>query len=141
MLPFLNWNQMQLDTAIARSDSQAAVVTFRQTLYQALSEVENALSARRNLMVQAERLERALEAARGAEQLYETRYREGAVDLQSWLNAQEDRRNAEEALLQNRFEQLTNQVLLYQALGGGTGLGATLPASLPAADSVTEVSQ
>ncbi len=122
VLPFLNVNEMRLSRAISETQFEADVVDYRQTLYTAFAEVENALAARRNLAVQQQRLEATLAAARQAEQLLETRYREGAEDLQAWIDAQEDRRSAEENLLQNRLDQLANQVALYQALGGGTGL-------------------
>lgn len=42
--------------------------------------------------------------------------------LSLWLDAQETRRNAETAWAQNQLAQLKNQVTLYQALGGGTGV-------------------
>lgn len=122
-LPFLNWREMERNVAVSDSDYRAAVAGFRQTLYAALADVENALSARRQLAQRHALLERALETARAVEGLYETRYRAGAVDLQSWLDAQEKRRTAEASLLANRLDRLTAQVNLYRALGGG----ATLP--------------
>ena len=60
----------------------------------------------------------ALAEARRAEQLYEARYRAGAVPLKSWLDAQEKRRSAEIALAENRLNRLSNHATLYQALGG-----------------------
>ena len=39
---------MELNVEIAKTDYEEAVVNFRQTLYSALSDVENALSARTN---------------------------------------------------------------------------------------------
>jgi len=120
VLPFLNRTEMQLNTAIARSDYEQAVVTFRQTLYQALADVDNALSARRQYAEQAAQLEQSLADARRAEQLYEVRYRAGAVALKPWLDAQEKRRSAETALAENRLNRLTNHATLFQALGGGT---------------------
>ncbi|SMF05327.1 efflux transporter, outer membrane factor (OMF) lipoprotein, NodT family [Tistlia consotensis] len=131
VLPFLNFNQMQLDVAVSKTQYQSDVTTYRQTLYQALSDVENALSNRRNLAIQQQHLQATLDAARGAEQLHETRYREGAEQLQDWIDAQENRRTAEENLLQNRLDQLDNQVTLYQALGGGTGLAPAEDLTVP----------
>ena len=64
-------------------------------------------------------LEQSLADARRAEQLYEVRYRAGAVALRPWLDAQEKRRSAEIALSDNRLSRLTNHATLYQALGGG----------------------
>jgi outer membrane protein TolC len=47
-LPFIQWNTMKLNIEISKADYEEAVVNFRQTLYSALSDVENALSARTN---------------------------------------------------------------------------------------------
>jgi NodT family efflux transporter outer membrane factor (OMF) lipoprotein len=118
-LPFLQWNTAQLNIKIAGSQYEEAVVNFRQTLYQALSEVENALSARLQYENERVELERTLLLARKAEQLAGVRYRMGATGVQAWLDEQERRRSAETALAQNRLNRLVNMVKLYQALGGG----------------------
>jgi NodT family efflux transporter outer membrane factor (OMF) lipoprotein len=118
VLPFLNATEMKINTEVARADYEQAVLGFRQTLYQALVDVDNALSARRQYEAQAEQLEQSLAEARRAEQLYEARYRAGAVPLKSWLDAQEKRRSAEISLAENRLNRLSNHATLYQALGG-----------------------
>ncbi|OZI69463.1 RND transporter [Bordetella genomosp. 2] len=119
-LPFLNWNQMRLNIRISETEYALRVVQFRQALYQAMADVENALSARTQLAARAELLEQSLAAARQAEDLYEVRYRSGAVSLRFWLDAQEKRRAAEIELDQNTLDRLVNQATLYQALGGDT---------------------
>ena len=122
-LPFLDWHEMKRNVAISDSEYRAGIADFRQTLYAALADVENALSARRQLALRHDRLQRALDTAREVERLYEIRYHSGATDLQSWLDAQEKRRTAEQSLLGNTLDRLDAQVNLYRALGGG----ATLP--------------
>lgn len=117
-LPFLQHTEMKLKVGVAQADYEQAVVNFRQSLYAALSEVENALSARRQYGEQVALLQRNLEAAMAAERLYELRYRAGSVTLQSWLDQQDKRRSAEVSLAQARLNQLKNQMTLYQALGG-----------------------
>jgi len=117
-LPFLQWNEMRLTVEASEADYEKAVVTFRQTLYAALCDVENALSARRHYADQATILNAAVQAARGAERLYEVRYRAGGSTMQLWLDAQSKRRALEETVLENRLNRLTAQVTLYQALGG-----------------------
>ncbi|MDF1485848.1 efflux transporter outer membrane subunit [Ramlibacter sp. H39-3-26] len=118
-LPFLQFTEMRLNTEISRTQYEEAVVNFRQTLYTALGDVDNALSARRQYEEQAAQLAQSLADARTAERLYEVRYRSGAVSLNVWLDAQEKRRNAEIALAENRFNRLANHATLFQALGGG----------------------
>lgn len=117
-LPFIQWNTMKLNVEISKTDYEEAVVNFRQTLYSALSDVENALSARTNHTEEIKQLEESLALSRKAEQLAEIRYRAGATALQSWLDAQESRRDAERALAVVRLGQLKNCMTLYQALGG-----------------------
>ena len=134
-LPFLQWNQMQLNVKISRADYESAVTTFRQTLYAAFSDVENALSARRQYAAQETLLQRNLAAAQGAERLYALRYRSGSATLRVWLDAQESRRKAENALSEARLNRLKNQMTLYQALGGdaqagpGNGVATVAPAA------------
>src|SRR5690606_18529816 len=111
-LPFLQYRQMQLDIDLAETDYQIAAVGFRQSLYEALVEVENNLAGRRHFAEQAGMRERALEAAREAERIYRIRYQAGAVPLQSWLTTQESRRNAEISLAENRLNQLLNHISL-----------------------------
>jgi len=118
-LPFLRAREMQLSGELASAQYAEAVTNFRQTLYTALADVENALSARTQLAVQGEQLALQLAAAREAERLYEVRYRTGAAALRLWLDAQERRRSAELAQQQNRLDQRNALATLYRVLGGG----------------------
>jgi NodT family efflux transporter outer membrane factor (OMF) lipoprotein len=120
VLPFVQYRDMDRQVAIAQADVDSAVRGYRQSWYQALSDVENALSSRVQYEDQGVKLTQALEAARLAEKLSEARYRGGAVALKVWLDAQEARRTAENNLAQNRLNRLAALVTLYQSLGGGT---------------------
>lgn len=117
-LPFLRQNEMRLSGQLSQAQYEEAVVNFRQTLYQAFSDVENALSARTQLALQGDALERQLASAREAERLYEVRYRAGSTPLRTWLDAQESRRSAELAFSQNRLDRLNALATLYRVLGG-----------------------
>jgi len=117
-LPFLQWNTARLTVKIAETEYEEAVVTFRQTLYKALSDVENVLSARIRYEEERVQLEQALASSRKAEQLVESRYRAGATGVQAWLDEQERRRDAETSLAENRLKRFNNVMKLYQALGG-----------------------
>lgn len=120
-LPFLDIAKARLNTRIAGTGYQIAATQFRTTLYTALSEVDNALSAREQLAAQVESARKSFEAARDIERMYEVRYRAGAADLRTWLDAQQTRRDSELSLAEARYSQLDNDVTLYQALGGSAG--------------------
>ena len=117
-LPFLNWNQNQLNLKISKAAYEQAAITHRQTVYSALQEVENDLSARTLYAAKAEKELRSLNQARESERLYEVRYRAGADSLKNWLDAQETRRQAELTYLATRYNQYITQVDLLLALGG-----------------------
>ena len=117
-LPFLQFDQLKLSAGVSRANYEAATVQFRQTLYQALTDVENALSGREQLAAQGLALEDSLKNARTVERLNEVRYRAGSIPLQIWLDSQETRRQAENALAQNRLNRIQNYVTLCKALGG-----------------------
>jgi outer membrane protein TolC len=120
-LPFLNLRQAQLDTRIAGTDYQIAANTFRRTLYTALSEVDNALSARTQFATQVAASQASYDEAVQIERMYEVRYRVGATDLRTWLEAQQTRRDAELSLASVKQKQLVNDVTLFKALGGSAG--------------------
>jgi len=120
-LPFLNVRQAQLNTRLAGTDYQIAANSFRRTLYTALSEVDNALSARTQFATQVAASQASYDEAVAIEKMYEVRYRVGATDLRTWLEAQQTRRNAELSLASVRQRQLINDVTLFKALGGSAG--------------------
>lgn len=117
-LPFLNWNQMQLTRDISDVNYQTAVVNYRQTLYSAFEDVNNALSARINLRIQQDKLQQQFNNASEAESIYLSQYENGAISITDLLDAQENARNAKAALLENRYNQLVNLATVYQSLGG-----------------------
>jgi NodT family efflux transporter outer membrane factor (OMF) lipoprotein len=119
ILPFLNAREMHINTAIAKTHYQEAIVTFRKSLYTALTEVENALSARSQLALQEAAQLRVRAEATEIERLYEARYRAGQAPLRTWLDAQERRRLAQLAFATVHLAQLQNHVTLIQTLGGG----------------------
>jgi NodT family efflux transporter outer membrane factor (OMF) lipoprotein len=120
-LPFLNLQRAQLDTDIAGTAYQIAATNFRKTLYTALSEVDNALSAREQLARQVAASQASYDEAVEVERAQEVRYRVGATDLRTWLEAQQTRRDAELSLARVRQGQLNNDVTLFKALGGSAG--------------------
>lgn len=117
-LPFLQYNDMKKDLAISDLDYEKSIVQYRQTLYQAFADVENALSARSELNKQVALQERNVQLAEKTERLTEVRYRNGAIALKNVLDAQETTRNARLSLVQTKQSQYNAYVTLMQALGG-----------------------
>ncbi|ONN51148.1 RND transporter [Acinetobacter genomosp. 33YU] len=117
-LPFLQYNDMKKNIAISDLDYEKAIIQYRQTLYQAFADVENALSSRTELDKQVEFQARNVELAEKTERLTEVRYRYGAVALKTLLDAQQTTRTARLSLVETKQSQYNAYVTLMQALGG-----------------------
>jgi outer membrane protein TolC len=116
-LPFVEWHTFRTDTQIAQLDYQQAVIEFRETLYKALKDVDDALLARTQYRESARLHQREFEYATQSEKIAEVRYRAGQTSIKEWLDQQEAKRQAEFVLVENYYHQLTNLTKLYQALG------------------------
>ena len=117
-LPFLQWNDMKRDLQVNELEYEKAIIQYRQTMYEAFADVENALSNRTELTKQVALQQRNVELTERTERLTEVRYRNGAVALKNLLDAQETTRNARLSLVQTRQNQYNAYVTLMQALGG-----------------------
>lgn len=117
-LPFLQYNDMKQDIAISKIEYETAIVQYRQTMYQAFADVENALSARTELNKQVAIQERNVQLAEKTERLTEVRYRNGSVALKDLIDYQKTTRDARMSLLQTKQNQYNAYVNLFQALGG-----------------------
>ena len=118
-LPLFTGGQLegQLDSARARADS--ALISYNQSVLTALQDVDVSLSGLRSATDQESDLRDAEAASKRALELAELRYRAGADDLTSLLNAQQTYQSAAQSLVDNRRDQLTSVVNVYAAIGGG----------------------
>ena len=104
---------------VAKARRVELVETYRQAILTGFSDVETALAAARNAEQQRVLQEEAVRLARDLFRLAETRYREGATDLLTLLDAQRSLLSAQDQLTQVRLAELQTAVSLYRALGGG----------------------
>ncbi|MDZ4288249.1 MAG: efflux transporter outer membrane subunit [Prosthecobacter sp.] len=135
-----NKNRFNLDRA--RSVHDEALAGYRQALLGALGDVENSLSALRNLSTQAAAQQRARESAERASSLAKTRYEAGTSLYLDVIDANRTVLATQRATAQVAGQRLVASIALIKALGGGWDQSqtATLPAVSPdpAARSVPE---
>jgi outer membrane protein TolC len=117
-LPFLQWNTLQLNTALANVDFERASVDFRRVLYRALADVEDALVVKAQLDSAASIRWQAASDAAMASALVRTRYENGAIDIAPLLDARRGERKAQLDRAANRLARLENRMDLFLALGG-----------------------
>ncbi|HXI86014.1 MAG TPA: TolC family protein, partial [Parvularculaceae bacterium] len=92
-----------------------------QATLNALRDVDVSLTALRSTEKRENELKIARDAAAKSLALAETRYKTGADDLTSLLNAQTTYFNASDSLVQSRLDRLNAASDLFTAIGGGWG--------------------
>ncbi|WP_231497757.1 TolC family protein [Methylibium sp. T29-B] len=111
--------RLRNQVALGESARRQLVESYRLAIYTALKEVEDALgNAVRNRGQEQAQLAIRDEAQRSL-RLAELRYREGADDLTSVLDAQRTLFSSIDQLAQLRLARLTAALDLFKALGGG----------------------
>ena len=117
--PIFDGGRLRGQKAIAESRERELVDTYQKAILSAFADVEQALAGTSRLgqqeHLQAEVQTRARESLR----LAEIRYRAGADDLLTVLDAQRTLFAAQDQLAQIALSRLQAAVSLYKALGGG----------------------
>jgi outer membrane protein TolC len=122
--PTVNWPIFQggsiaANVRLQKALTQQAGITYRQTVLEALQEVENALIAFAKEWDHRQALNEAVTQNRRAVDLSMQLYTQGATDFLSVLDAQRSLYVSENALSQSKASISTDLVALYKALGGG----------------------
>lgn len=120
-LPIFDGGRRDAAVQEARAQLDAALARYRGEVLVAFREVEDQLSALHLLHQQAQAQGRAVEAARRATSLSDTRYRNGLVSQLELLDARRSELRNRRQALQVRAAQFQATVALIRALGGGWG--------------------
>jgi NodT family efflux transporter outer membrane factor (OMF) lipoprotein len=118
-LPIFNGGLTSAQVAAARATYDQAVANYRQSVLVAFQQVEDELAASRILERQAAVQDRAVAAAREAEQLALNQYRAGTVDYTTVITAQATALSNEVTAVNLHQTRLVASVNLIEALGGG----------------------
>jgi NodT family efflux transporter outer membrane factor (OMF) lipoprotein len=116
--PIFDGGRLRAQVDVAASRERELVENYRKFILAALADVESSLAAGSRSVEQEVLQEQVLVQARRALQLAEIRYREGADDLLTVLDAQRTLFQAEDQLAQIHLSRLQASVGLFKALGG-----------------------
>lgn len=117
--PIFDGGRLRGQVKITESQERLLVETYRKAILAAFADVENSLVAASRVAQQEVLQTQVQTQAANALRLAEIRYREGADDLLTVLDAQRTLFNAQDQLAQIRLNRLQAAVSLYKALGGG----------------------
>jgi multidrug efflux system outer membrane protein len=119
-LPIFDGGRNLANLNLSEARRNMAVTDYERTIQGAFREVADALAERRWLAEQVVAQQATLAAQTERARLAGLRYQSGAAPYLEVLDAERDRFQAEQALVQARRVLLSGSVNLYAALGGGT---------------------
>lgn len=119
-LPFLNFHKLSLQKDSALKDEEIAQLNFVSAYIAAVRDVYDAQSSVTYNEKALDNAQKQLELATENYRRYFERYRQGLSPLSDLLDASDNLRSAESAVLTFRRDLLSSQMVLMAALGGDT---------------------
>ncbi|HWC16797.1 MAG TPA: efflux transporter outer membrane subunit [Terriglobales bacterium] len=117
--PVFQGGALRSNLRLARAQWQEAVLSYQQTVQNALEQVSNALIASQKNREFREQQELLTQAAQRSDQLSEVLYENGGASYLQVLTYETNYFSAELNLVQAQLNERLALVQLYQALGGG----------------------
>lgn len=118
-LPIFNAGSLRASLDYSKIQKDISVARYEKSIQTAFLEVADGLAARQTYQRQLQAQRDLVEANQDYYRLAERRYRIGIDSNLTFLDAQRSLFSAQQALITDRLAQLTSEVNLYKALGGG----------------------
>ncbi len=115
----LNWGQVASQIGQQKAVAFQALYNYRQTVLQALEDVDTALATYTREQAHYRALAIAVTQDQRALTISDELYRNGLTDFLNVLTAQQSLYSTQDALIQSQQAVSADLVTLYQALGGG----------------------
>ena len=118
-LPIFNAGSLRASLDYSKIQKEITVAQYEKSIQTAFQEVSDGLAARQTYNQQLQAQRDFVNANQDYYRLAERRYRIGVDSNLTFLDAQRSLFSAQQALITDRLSQLTSEVNLYKALGGG----------------------
>ncbi|MGA8138068.1 MAG: AdeC/AdeK/OprM family multidrug efflux complex outer membrane factor [Pseudomonas gingeri] len=118
-IPIFNAGSLQASLDYSKIQKDIRVSQYEKSIQTAFQEVSDGLAARQTYKNQLKAQNDLVQANQEYYRLAERRYRIGVDNSLTFLDAQRSLFSAQQSLITDRLSQLTAEVNLYKALGGG----------------------
>lgn len=117
--PLFQGGKLRAAAEIADLETAQSFQAYRETLYKAVQEIEDAIGLERSLTKQQGHIETALRNSQNSLSRYHNNYRQGLVDILDLLTVQSQTYDLQIQLNNLIYERLANRITLGLALGLG----------------------
>ncbi len=117
--PIFHWGAIEAGVRSAEAEQKAMLASYRQTVAQAFADVDNALSKRRNAVIELKDRSALVESLKEYKRLAYAQYNEGYTAYVTVLQAEQSLLPQQLSLATVRANALNAVAEIYQSLGGG----------------------
>jgi len=117
-LPFLNWQTMKWKDKTAQANFDSAKLDFEKALTTALNEVNTNYLAYQNAQAALNNQEQRYALDKKNSRYYQVRYQHGKNELKYWLEALNTEYSSAQNVLNQRYETLKYENMVYKAMAG-----------------------
>ncbi|WP_248794517.1 AdeC/AdeK/OprM family multidrug efflux complex outer membrane factor [Pseudomonas sp. MWU13-2105] len=118
-IPIFNAGSLKASLDYSKIQKDISVANYEKAIQTGFQEVSDGLAARQTFNQQLQAQRDLVAANQDYYRLAERRYRIGVDSNLTFLDAQRSLFSAQQSLISDRLSQLTSEVNLYKALGGG----------------------
>ncbi|KPA88401.1 MULTISPECIES: AdeC/AdeK/OprM family multidrug efflux complex outer membrane factor [Pseudomonas] len=118
-IPIFNAGSLRASLDYSKIQKEISVANYEKAIQTGFKEVSDGLAARQTFNEQLQAQRDLVAANQDYYRLAERRYRIGVDSNLTFLDAQRSLFSAQQSLISDRLSQLTSEVNLYKALGGG----------------------
>ncbi len=118
-IPIFNAGSLRASLDYSKIQKDISISKYEKSIQTAFQEVSDGLAARQTYKRQLKAQSDLVQANQEYYRLAERRYRIGVDSSLTFLDAQRSLFSAQQTLITDRLSQLTAEVNLYKALGGG----------------------
>ena len=117
-LPFLNWQTMKWKDKTVQAEMDSAKLNFEKALTTALNEVNTNYLAYQNAQAALNNQEQRYALDKKNSRYYQVRYQHGKNELKDWLEALNTEYSSAQTVLNQRYETLKYENMVYKAMAG-----------------------
>jgi outer membrane protein, multidrug efflux system len=118
-LPIFQGGRLQANIRLAKAEQEEAALGYRETVLEAMRDVENGLVALRTDKDKQNQLQQAEQIAANQFTITQNRLHNGLADVLDVSDSEMSLRNAQKDVIQANIQVMTDIIALYKALGGG----------------------
>lgn len=117
-LPFLQWNKVRWNIKTSEANYESARLTFEKSLTTALNEVDTYYYSYARTKDTLDNTTEKYEYDKKISQYYDERYQQGVGEISDWLNALNTETSSKISLINNRYQLIQYENMLYKAMAG-----------------------